>query len=833
MSSKPRSTASKGGDFATAARRELTADRVPDGYEGLYRMFSRHKDDTVASRSYRPELFCAVCLAAGGGVAASALADGRWGVVGAAVGAVTGAFAPTVYEALRDRQARDNALRDVVERRPPISWARLLDPRLEVVEFIGRRNELASLLAWCNDSQAARVLLVTGPGGVGKTRLAIELARQLRQMGWIAERVADGQETGAIAALRATTGRHALLTVDYAEARVGLGRMLEDLITEVAEGIRVLLLARSPGDWWDQLGVGRPAVWDLIKASTQGNFELVPEVAPEISDDDIVEMAVETFAERLLLPKKQVEVLGDSDDLRRMLDLHAAALVAVLRDSPTPAKVKLDMVFDELLRHEEHYWYQSAKAHDLYGGYEGPTQRALRQIVAGACLVGAASEEEARALPARVPGMSASVKVAEWLRVLYPPHPGDAEWIGSLQPDRLAELHVVRELTASEEFATCCLSALSSTQALRAVTLLARASGHDEQAATLLSRTLPDVAELLASEYGNADKLAAIFNAIPFPTVSLAGAALTIGERILTSMPPDADPALRAYWLRNIAVRHKGLGHVAEAMPLERDAVAILRHLTALNPKEYRRLLAMSLGNHAATLARLGQISEAVTVAAETVSLYREMVVHSLRYRSDLAWSLTNLGVCLSEAERFDEALAACTEAVVIGRKLVTENPARYRADLASWLTNFGARLAEMNRPEEAISPFEEAVVIARELAESSPDRYSANFGAFLINYGEALHKLDRASDALQTFEEAASIFRVLYAARPELFLPYLAQALKDLEKVYSSLGRSADATSTAEEAARISAELAGTEQDKTRQLSTNASARGESRQVD
>ena len=37
--------------------------------------------------------------------------------------------------------------------------------------------------------------------------------------------------------------------------------------------------------------------------------------------------------------------------------------------------------------------------------------------------------------------MSPSVKIGEWLRVLYPPDPGETSWIGSLQPDRLAELH--------------------------------------------------------------------------------------------------------------------------------------------------------------------------------------------------------------------------------------------------------------------------------------------------------------------------------------------------------------------------------------------------------
>ncbi len=43
--------------------------------------------------------------------------------------------------------------------------------------------------------------------------------------------------------------------------------------------------------------------------------------------------------------------------------------------------------------------------------------------------------------------------VSQRARVLYPPDPGEAGWIGSLQPDRLAEQHTLHELTASPDLA--------------------------------------------------------------------------------------------------------------------------------------------------------------------------------------------------------------------------------------------------------------------------------------------------------------------------------------------------------------------------------------------
>jgi hypothetical protein len=74
------------------------------------------------------------------------------------------------------------------------------------------------------------------------------------------------------------------------------------------------------------------------------------------------------------------------------------------------------------------------------------------------------------------------------------PGPGEPDWLGSLQPDRLAELHTVRELVTSPELSQPCLTSLDSRQARRAVTLLARASSDYPDAEALLSQTLPNVA---------------------------------------------------------------------------------------------------------------------------------------------------------------------------------------------------------------------------------------------------------------------------------------------------------------------------------------------------
>jgi hypothetical protein len=210
-------------------------------------------------------LLWGIGLAAAGAVLAVALVGGRWALAGAAVGGVTGAFTPSLYEALRSGDARRKKLADTAESSLLVglkSRARLLDARRQIVGFTGRSSELAELMAWCEAIDGDRLRLITGPGGVGKTRLAVELMRLMAKPRWMLERVADGQESIAISALRdVSRRRRALFVVDYAETRVGLEQMLAELAGDKGVGIRVLLLARSQGGWWDRLGVKLPLVW--------------------------------------------------------------------------------------------------------------------------------------------------------------------------------------------------------------------------------------------------------------------------------------------------------------------------------------------------------------------------------------------------------------------------------------------------------------------------------------------------------------------------------------------------------------------------------------------
>jgi tetratricopeptide (TPR) repeat protein len=761
-----------------------------------------------------------VGLAVAGAALAYVLAGGPWAVAGAVIGAATGSFAPSVYDVIRRRDAAREGLRDTFEKSPAQSGARLLDPHRELVGFVGRTDELRALTAWCGCDDTDRLRLVTGPGGVGKTRLAVELSERMKTRGWACERIADGQESAAIAALRAVSRARALLVVDYAETRVGLRQMLTALAGDQGAGVRVLLLARDAGDWWDQLGAGGPSAWDLVQAASSAHLRLSPVVAADLSDADVIALAVRSFAQELGLPERTVEIYGDvGTGQRRVLDLHAAALVAVLAEAQGgTVRVDIRTVLGELLRHEQHFWYDSARTYGLSGGRDGTTAQALRQIVAAGCLLGAASQEEARVLPARVPGMSASATIAEWLRLLYPPDPGGSDWIGSMQPDRLAELHTLREFIASPQLAQACLTNLNARQGIRAVALLARASSDYPEAENLLSRILPNVAGFPADMEAPAEILTAILNAIPYPTVVLAPAAVSLGQRITSTLPTGTDPGVRAYWLSSLGNRLSELGRHTEALPVIEEAITIRRALAAVEPSRYRADLTNSLVNVGVALAELGRLPEALAADGEAVAIRRELAAADPdRYRPDLAFALTNLAQRLFAMARSAQALQATEEAAAIYQELAAADPGRYRADLAISLDALGIRFSALGRYAEALPVTEQAAAIHRELAAADPDRYRPYLAQSLGNLGVSLSEMGRSAEALPVTEEALVIRRELAAASPDRWRPELATTLDNLSSQLSELGHFAEALPFIEEALIIHQDLAAAGSDRWR----------------
>ncbi|MFI2364037.1 hypothetical protein [Promicromonospora sp. NPDC019610] len=530
----------------------------------------------------------------------------------------------------------------------------LLAPDRQVVPFHGRAVELEGLVGWCQ-GEGSPLRLITGPGGVGKSRLAAELKDRLTGRGWVCVAVGEEQEQTILARVRSSTDRPILLVVDYADTRHELDDLVRQIAADPSE-VRVLLIARTAGEWWQRLTVGGPKVRELIQGAYDGNH-LPVRIDTEITDQQIVDAAAAAFARQLGIPTPQVQLRGTHQFRGRVLDLHAASLVAVLRAQRTyagqrsdePLDVDVAMVLNDLLGHEQRHWIGTADRAGLANGPDGLTIELLRWVVAAVYLAPPSNESEALELLARVHPSAATPKVLRWLRDLYPTH-NTEHWIGTLQPDRMAELHLVNELSAAPALASALLDNLDARTARNAVAVLARAaadhfSDHDVRARAirLLDRTLSGLPEDL-------ELLRSISPAFPYPSELLTRSNLSMLHRILDLTDPG-DAARRSWVLHDIGTRLHRLDRNAQAFEPLSEAIRARRQLAATEPGKYAPHLAASLRYLGLVLSDLGQANEALAPTLEALRLEQHLPKTDRRNRLPyLARTLCDLGARYHEA---------------------------------------------------------------------------------------------------------------------------------------------------------------------------------------
>jgi predicted ATPase len=145
---------------------------------------------------------------------------------------------------------------------------RLGELPVETTGFVGREHELAELAALLS---SARLVTVTGPGGVGKTRLALRAAAQLagqlthgvclaelsdlRDPELLANTVASclglgeaGGRSQLDAVIEYLRDREQLLILDTCEHLVDACAMLADVLLRATSGVTVLATSRQPLD---------------------------------------------------------------------------------------------------------------------------------------------------------------------------------------------------------------------------------------------------------------------------------------------------------------------------------------------------------------------------------------------------------------------------------------------------------------------------------------------------------------------------------------------------------------------------------------------------------
>ncbi len=320
----------------------------------------------------------------------------------------------------------------------------LLRAEYGIVPFHGRDQELENLLEWSRAEDALRVRLYTGAGGMGKSRLALELCRQLCGEGWQAGFMAPDSSPPATELWQALQARRkpSLLVVDYAETRRDL---LVPLLKEMAQGVegktRILLLARAALDWWEQLKNEGEGVGDLLSGPATRWFTLMPLAMTVENREASYRRAAEAFSRHLGKPVPEAPPEGlDADYHERVLLLHMRALADL---EGVPVKDE-DGVLDHVLHRERRFWERLARERRLPEDLAEGIGRAMAMITLGG---GVESEDQAVAAIGALrlfadQDRSILVQVA---RLLHESYPG-GRWIEPILPDLLGEHLIQREL---------------------------------------------------------------------------------------------------------------------------------------------------------------------------------------------------------------------------------------------------------------------------------------------------------------------------------------------------------------------------------------------------
>lgn len=240
------------------------------------------------------------------------------------------------------------------------SAADLLRPRHAVVGYVGRERLFAEIESWCEGPEALAVWFITGRGGFGKTRLAVEACRGAQWRGWTAGLLPPEATPADIDGLLNWPGR-LLVAVDYAETRPdALARLLVGASTR-RSALRVMALVRRPSSR-RQLGAefnprGEEGLTNLLHRST---LSLVEE--SEVDRLELFDRGVADFG-ALVGPagiRRRRPALRADHFARPLYVLVAALLVAADPSVDVDAMDEADLLRKLIDEHEAHHWQRWA-----------------------------------------------------------------------------------------------------------------------------------------------------------------------------------------------------------------------------------------------------------------------------------------------------------------------------------------------------------------------------------------------------------------------------------------------------------------------------------------
>ncbi|MBG1265834.1 tetratricopeptide repeat protein [Nostoc sp. WHI] len=215
--------------------------------------------------------------------------------------------------------------------------------------------------------------------------------------------------------------------------------------------------------------------------------------------------------------------------------------------------------------------------------------------------------------------------------------------------------------------------------------------------------------------------------------------ALALNKRLLGDNHPDV-----ATSLNNLAALYSSTGRYSEAEPLYQQALELTKRLQEDNHPN----VAASLNNLALLYESTGRYSEAEPLYQQALELTKRLQGDN---HHNVAASLNNLALLYNSTGRYSEAELLYQQALELRKRLLGDN----HPDVANSLNNLGGLYKSTGRYNEAESLYQQALELRKRLlGDNHPDvADSLNNLALLYN------STGRYSEAKPLFEEALAIY--------------------------------------------------------------------------
>ncbi|MGF1990432.1 MAG: tetratricopeptide repeat protein [Nostoc sp. ZfuVER08] len=654
-------------------------------------------------------------------------------------------------------------------------------PLSGVLEFVGREKDLQNLHQLLQENEQVAIAAVAGMGGVGKTELALQYARNHREtykggICWLLAKVGDVgiqivQFARTVLDLNIPEGLDVFAQVQYCWRHWREGDVLL-VLDDVGEYQQVKPYLPSSSSRFQVLITTRQRLGASIKQLSLDVLQ--PEAALELLKSFLKET-----------PQRIEEELAVANQLCEWLGYLPLGLELVGRY----LKRKVDLSLTEMLRRLEKKRLEQPALDKPEGD-----MTAQRGVLAAFELSWQELNDDDKQLgcllslfaPAPIPWDLVEQCLAE----------EDEEELEEIRDEKLLNLHLLQRKNEGiyqlhpllREFFQYKLTGLEQAEELKRsfCRVMVAVAKEIPDSPTLqqikgITPAIPHLAEVanhLIQYVSDDDLIWAFFgNAQFYHGQSLyhkAAPWLKQCLEIIKKRLGEEHPSVAAS-LNNLAELYRNQGRYSEAEPLLIQALALYRLLLG----EKHLDVTYSLNSLAELYRDQGRYSKAEPLLIQALALMRQLLGEE---HPDVAQSLNNLAALYYSQGRYSQAEPLFIQALALRRQLLGEE----HPDIALSLNNLAKLYYSQGTYSEAEPLFIQALALKRKLlGEEHPDVAQS-----LNNLAALYYSQGRYSEAEPLYIQALALYRLLLGEEH----PSVAQNLNNLAVLYDSQGRYSEA---------------------------------------